>query len=215
MAEGKRITHVRKVYGYDDGSEGRSAKPNWTSLRFEMLAPEKDADDNFIVVDTRTINRDSAEKWDVAACALGHGYSQKIGDDLAGLAKKAKDDGATFDDERGYADYIAERIDAMLDTFQNGVWVSEAEGGSGAAQVTILFQALLEAYKNGGQELDESQQATLREKLKNEDFRKSAGDVPEVKAAMENIKAARAAERAQKAAAAAKGAKTDLGSLLG
>ncbi len=205
MATDKRITHVRKVYEYDDGSEGRSAKPNWTALRFEALAPEKDAEDNFIVLDQRRITREDAQKWETSDCAMGHGYSQKVGDDLAGLPKKAKEDGASFDDERGYADYAMERVDAMLDNFANGIWVTESEGGSGAGSVTILFTAICKAYENGGAPLDEEAQATIRQKLKDEEFRKNAAEVAEVKAVMEEIKAERAAERAKKAREAAQG----------
>lgn len=212
----KRITHVRKVYEYDDGSEGRSAKPNWTKLRFEALAPEKDGDDNFVVLDSRTIEREAALKWDIAPCAMGHGLSQKVGDDLAGLPKKAKEDGASFDPEKGYSEYAMERVDAMLDNFANGIWVTESEGGSGAGSVTILFTAICQAYEQGGAALDEDAQAELRGKLKDEEFRKAAAEVAEVKAAMEEIKAARAAERAKKAReAAADGGGEGLAGLMG
>lgn len=198
----KRITHARKVYEYADGTEGRSAKPNWTALRIECLAPTKDKDDNFVVLETRRITREDADSWDVAPCAMGHGYSQKLGDDLAGIAKKAKDDGAAFDKVRGYADYIAERLDAMIDNFRAGVWVSESEGG-GAASVTILFTAIVEAYADQDNALSDEKIAQLRERLKDEEYRKTASEVPEVKAKIEKIKADRAVERAKKAAEAA------------
>lgn len=194
-----RVTHVRKVYVYEDGAEGRSAKPGWKKLRFEMLAPNKDDDGNFVVVDTREITPDMFD-GEIVHCAAGHGLSQKIGDDLAGIDKKAANDGASFDPETGYAAYIGQRIDDMVDNLKNGVWVAEGEGSTGGGNVTILFEAIMRAFEEAGVDVSEEQKAGIREKLKDEQFRKNARARADVAMHVAEITAERAAARAKAAA---------------
>ena len=209
-----KLQHLRKVYTYANGETGRSAKPNWVTLTFELLGPKGKDDEAAPVVDKVVINHEDISQ-EIAACAVGHGMSQKIGDDQSGIAKKAKEDGVAYDKKRGYADYIKERIEAMLENFKAGVWVAEGESASGAGSVTILFEALCNVFANAGQELTDEQQVAVRGKLKDEEYRDSVKGRADVKAEIEKIKAARAAERAAKAAKAAEASEeSDLGALL-
>lgn len=213
MAEAKRVTHARKVYVYEDDTTGRSAKPNWKTLRFELIKPEKDAEGNLVVCDTVDIPRDTFLP-EILDCGAGHGLMQKIGDDLAGLATKAKADQFSPDPETGFAEYIKQRIADMLDNFAAGVWITESEGKSGA-NVTILLDAMMRAFSDSGMELSEEQVAGIREKLKDEKYRSDAQAMPAVKAYVEEIKLERAKERAKAAKEAAKDAgASDMSALI-
>lgn len=210
-----KMQHLRKKYVYENGESGRSAKPNWVKLVFELLGPKTDDDEPAPVVDTIEIERSEIGE-DIVACAIGHGISQKLGDDLAGIAKKAKAEGVSPDETRGYADFILERLNAMLENFAAGVWVAEGESASGAGSVTILLEAIVAAFKASGTELTEEQIAGVRLNLKDEAWRNQVKARADVAAQVEIIKAARAAERAKKAQEKAAAAETDdLASLVG
>lgn len=213
-----RTQLVRKVYVHEDGEEGRSAKPESKSLRFEFLAPQKDENDNPVVLDTRTIDLDAfiKEQPGIAHCAFGHGLSQKLGDGLAGIAGKAAKDDVSEDKERGFVDYALSLFDDALDNLQNGVWVAEGEGSSGSGNVTVLFEAIVAAFAKAGTDLTDEQRASVRGKLKDEQYRKDAKARSDVAAEVARITAERAAERAKKAAAKAKADKPedDLSSLV-
>lgn len=211
-----KTTLARKVYTYSDGETGRSAKPGWTKLTFELLAPEKDSDGNAIVLESVDVTPDMFPE-DIQWCAIGHGLSQKLGDNLAGIAgKAAKDEDAPdFDEERGYVDYAVILLSDAIDNLKNGVWVSESEGSSGPGSVTMLYEAIVAAFTEAGSELSEEQLANIRTKLKDEDYRKAAKANPSVDAKYKELAAKRAAERAKAAKAKAKDAGADLGSLIG
>lgn len=209
-----KMQHMRKVYTYEDGSTGQSAKPGWTKLTFNLYGSEKDENDKPIVVDSFDVSK--ADLPDaIKDCAIGHGVSQKMGDDQAGIATKAKAENVEPDPKTGYAGFIKGRLSDMMDNFANGVWVAEGEGSSGGGNVTILFEAIVSAFGDAGQELTDEQKATVRAKLQDEDYRKSARARPDVGMHVARITAERAAERAKAARKAAKDAGTsDMGDLL-
>lgn len=194
----ERTALLRKVYTYSDGETGRSVKPGATKLTFQFLAPEKDADDNVVVLETRDIDIAEfiASNAEMAFCATAHGLSQKLGDDLAGIAKKAAKDEVDPDKDRGYVDYATQRFDDMLDDILNGVWVAESEG-TGAAKTTMLFTAICNVLTAAGREFDE---ADIRTKLKDEEYRKNAKSNPQVASELRELERIRAEERAKKAA---------------
>lgn len=206
MAE--RTSILRKVYVYSDGSEGRSAKAGWTGLRFELLAPTKDAEGKPVVLDSITVEPGMFPK-ETLECAIGHGFAQKIGDDLAGIATKAgKEEPPVGEDPvRGFVDYAKDRIESMIENLKAGVWVEEGEGSTGAANVTILFEAIKAAKEKAGAAFDE---AATRKNLQDADYRKKASAVPAVKAEVERIKLERQTARAKEASKAAKESAGDL-----
>ena len=208
-----RKTHARKCFVYSDGSTGRSAKPGWSKLRFEMVAPDK-VNDDLVVVDTLDISPDvlgvTQEQWDalppMVQCAAGYGLSQKYGDDYAGIEDKAaKDDEApAYDKARGWADYIRMRVEASVEDTRNGIWVAESDGEGGGGNITMLFNAVLAAYDKAGKAIPEEKHAALRQKLADKEEAKKARGVPQVKAELERIKLERQQARQKEAAKAAK-----------
>lgn len=210
-----KLQHLRKKYVYDDGKSGRSAKPNWVKLVFELLGPKGEGEESAPVVDTFEVER-SALTEDIVSCAIGHGISQKMGDDLAGLPKKAKADGVEYDEKKGFSEYIAERLEDMVDNFAAGVWVAEGESASGSGSVTILLEAIVGAFAKVDTALTEEQIAGIRDNLKSEDWRNQVKERADVKAEIARITAERAAQRAQKAQAKlAEEGVGDLDALLG
>lgn len=205
-----RLQHVRKVYTYADGSTGRSAKPEWVKLTFEMLGPKGDDDETAPVVDTFDFVRDDIPQ-EIHWCSSGHGLSQKGGDDIAGIAKKAKESGYDYDPVRGYADCIKERLGNVYDNILAGIWVAEGESSSGAGNVTILLQAVMQVFENANRELSEDQIAAFRENLKDEEYRNELKARPDIDLQVRKILEERAAER--RAQAEAKLESTDVGSL--
>ncbi len=195
MAE-RKTTLVRKSYRFDDGTTGRSAKPTWKDLVFEILAPTKDENDNAVVLETISVARDQFPA-DLLVCAMGHGLSQKIGDDLAGIASKAAKEEPPFqpDPVRGYADYAYDRIAAMVENLVAGVWVEEGEGSSSATSVTILFEAIERVLVKAGKDITDANRAERREKLKDKTFRESVAKRPDVAEQVAAIKFERAQER--------------------
>lgn len=208
---------LRKVFVGTDGTEKRSAFNGWSVLRFDLLSPTKDADGKGVVIDTFSINR-SDVPTDMIECAAGHGLSQKLGDDLAGIAKKAEADNVSEDPTRGFVDYAKSRLTEAFENIKGGVWVEEGEGGAGAS-VTILLMAVQAAFVDAGSELTDEQIATVREKLKDETYRKAAASRPDVDLHVKRIRAERAAEAAKaaraKAKEAAKEGAADMSALLG
>lgn len=202
-----RTQVLRKVYVQKDGTEGRSAKPGWTHLRFELLAPAK-VEDKAVVLDSLTI-----AKADIPAtmqdCMIGHGLSQKLGDDLSGIeAKAAKEEPpVSADKDRGFVDYAKQRLTDAWDNIKAEVWVEEGEGGNGGTNITILLEAMKAAFADQGSPLSDEQVAEKLNKLKDADYRKKAASVPAVDAHVKRIRAERAAEAAKAARAKAKEAK--------
>lgn len=215
MAE-KKTALVRKVYTYADDTTGRSAKPGWKVLTFELLSPHRDAEENLVVLDRVEVSRDMFPA-EILECAIGHGLSQKIGDDLSGIATKAAKEEPPFvaDPERGFVEYAYDRIAAMVDNLKGGVWVEEGEGSTGASNVTILFEAIVHVLKASGKELTESDLAAVREKLKNKDYREGAKARPDVAAQVAAIQLERAKARHDAAKAKAKAeAPADMSELI-
>ena len=200
---------VRKSYlaavGTAEETAKRSAFPGWEVLRFEFLSPRKDANDNPIVVGTRDVQASTLPD-EIQWCSLGHGISQKLGDDLAGIAAKAakEEEPVSEDPEDGWAPYAMERFDYALENLIAGVWVSESEGSGGGASVTILLEAIVAAFADKGRELTEEEVSKLRLAVKDEDYRKKARERADVKAHMATIAAKRAEERRKKLAKEAK-----------
>ena len=214
-----RKTHARKVFVNSDGTETRSAKPDWETLRFEFLAPEK-VDDKFVVAGTFEASRAEIPE-DMISCAFGYGLSQKLGDYLAGLEKKAAalaDDGQlfTYHIATGWKDLMEHLLDEQWGNILEGVWVTESEGkGGGGGSVPILLQAIQAAYAGSGKPLTDKQVEGIRAKVKTEDGRKAFAEHPQIKVEYLRIQEQRAKDRAAAAAAkASEGGGADLGSLL-
>jgi len=211
---GQRTTHVRKWYEHQDGNRSRSAKPGWTALVFECVAPTKTEDGKFITVEEIRFPREEFPA-DILDCAAGHGLMQKYGDDLAGLADKADKDNAEFDAKRGYADYIRDRLSDMHADAKNGIWVEEGEGSSGGGNVTMLMEAILRTFAAAGVEVTAAQADALRGKLKETEYREKMRKRTDVARHLADIVAERAEERRMLAAKAAKAASEEfIASLL-
>ena len=142
---------------------------------------------------------------DMMDCAIGHGFMQKIGDDMAGIDKKALIDGISFDTKTGFSEYIADRISDMVENFTANVWVAEGEGATGGSNITILSQAIFATFAAAKQELDDDAKAKVMVRLQDEDYRKKAKLRPDIASHVAKITAYRAAERADAAAKKAKG----------
>jgi hypothetical protein len=215
---GTRQSHARKVFVYADGTEGRSAKPGWTHLKFEMFAPDKDEDDKPIVVDTFTIEA-GAYSDEMNQCAIGYGLSQKLGDAYANLDKKAKDREEDFDPETGYATTIRGILEEWNENLLAGVWITESEGTGGGASVTILSEAIFAAFEEAGMDVTDEVKAQVMQNLKDETYRAASKKLPAVDKHVKRITAERAVKRSEEAAAkaakAGKSAATDLAGLLG
>lgn len=211
-----KLSVMRKSYVYADGTVSRSAKADWTALRFDLFGAER-KDDKPVVVETVTFDR-SAFPADILACAAGHGLMQKLGDEAAGLAEKAKKDGFSFDAERGYADFVRDSLLApMIDNLTNGVWVEEGEGTSGAGNVVILAEAILRtmAETNPDFVIDDEAKSRMIARLANKEVREGAKARVDVAKHVAAITAERAAERAAKAAEKANAAPVTNGADLG
>lgn len=198
----------RKSYRYQDGTTSRSAKAGWTALVFELF-DGRDAEGKGIVAGT--IEFPKAELGsEVLECAMGHGLSQKLGDELAGIEAKrtkAAENGEAFETAAEFASYL---LTNMWDNLKSGVWVEEGEGGGAAGNVTLLFEAILAAFEKAGKPISEDKHPTLRKHLEDKTYRDDARSNPHVKAELSRIVAERAAERAKAAKAAAKTAAADL-----
>lgn len=205
-----RTQLVRKVYLDAEGESQRSAHKDAQVLRFEFLAPEKDAEDNAVVLEVRNVDLQGflAEHSDMAFCAMGHGLSQKLGDNLAGIAGKAAkaEPSVEPDPERGFVDFALELFDDALDNILSDVWVAEGEGSSGAGNVTILVQAIVAVLEANGREADV---AEIRGKVKDKDYREKAKANPHVAAEVRKLEQARAEERLKKAQEKAAEASTE------
>ena len=211
-----KMQRMRKSYRYANGETGRSAKADWTHLVFEILGvPTKDENDKNVypVVDTVEIPRGEIVA-ETQACAMGHGIMQKVGDTIADVVRVAAKDGVTEDPKTGFASLILETISDQIDNIKAGVWIEEREG-SGSQSVTLLFEAVVAAFSKAGTELTDEQSAGIREKLKDEEYRKKAKARADVAAEFARLQAERAAERAKTAAKKAKDADTgDLADLM-
>lgn len=202
-----RATHVRKVYVKGDETK-RSAFEGWEVLRFEMLAPEKDAEGNPVVIDTFDVSRGEVPQ-SIADCAFGHGISQKLGDNLAGIDKKVSAEGSElpgYDAQRGYANAIRALLEDQMEDLRNGIWVSEAEGGAGGGNVTILLEAVKAAFAKGGTELSDEQIAAFKTALADKEQAKAVKSNPAIAAEIARINKERADARAKEAAKRAKDA---------
>ena len=195
MAE--RNSVLRKYYVFADGTTRRSAKEGFTAIRFEVLNG-KDGEGKAIVAETIDFDP-SATSEAVRQCAMGHGFSQKIGDEVAGAPAKAEKAGETF----GPA-FVASLINDAMDNLRNGVWVEEGEGSSGAGNVTILFEAVKAAFEAAKKPIAEERLPELMKKLADKGERDKFKANPQVAAHLARITAERAAERAKKARDAAK-----------
>lgn len=203
-----RAQHIRKVYVNGDGETSRSAKPG-TVLRFEMFGTAKDDDGKPVVIDTFDVDVAKLGQ-DMLECAMRHGVSQKLGDNIAGIETKVtksqdtEDPLPTFDVETGYAPAIRAILESQWEDLAGGVWVSESEGGGGSGNVTMLLEAVQAAFAKEGQELSEKQVKAFREQLADKDAAKAIKSNPQVAAEYQAIQAKRAQERAKAAAAKAK-----------
>jgi len=208
-----RTQLLRAVYVYADGSEGRSAKPDAKALRFEFLAPEKDAEDNAVVLETRTIDLEefAREHAGMQHCSSAHGLRQKLGDNLAGIAGKAAKEEVDADPVRGFVDFALEIFDDSWDNILNDVWVAEGEGSSGGSNVTILLTAISRVLEAHGKEFTVEE---LRKKLQDADYRTKAKANPAVALEVRKIEQERAAARLAKAEEKAAAATTDADDLI-
>ena len=198
----ERTKILRKVYEYADGTEGRSAKPDATALRFELLAPNKDENDNFVILETRTYTWDQiSANADMNKCQSFHGFSKKVGDEIAGVAKQAVKAGVSPHADRGYVDFALEIVDdAAANILEAGVWITE-KAGSGAPRVTMVAEAIGLALTEAGKAFDP---ARILERLRTEpDYLASAKSNPHVLSHLEALKLQRQQERAKAAAMAA------------
>ena len=154
MADTPRNSVLRKCYVAPDGTTRRSAKAGFNILRFEVLNG-KDGENKPIVAQTIDFDPSSISE-DVRHCAMYHGFSQKIGDEVAGAPAKAEKAGETFG-----PDFVASLINDAIANLTAGVWVEEGEGSSGAGNVTILFEAVKAAFEAAKQPIPEEKHAAL------------------------------------------------------
>lgn len=203
--EKTRLRVINKLYVMPDGTTKNNAHPGWAALRFELFGFEKNADDKPKVDRVVNVTRDQFHA-DSVDCMFGHGGMQKIGDEAAGLEAKAKAAGFVPDAKSGYAAFVEELINDMVDNLANGIWTERGEGGDGSANVTILLEATLAALGEAGQDNGDAVRAFLLNSFKDKATRDQTGAIPAVAKHKAKILADRAVERAKKAAAAAKGA---------
>ena len=172
-------THLRKRYGYEAQTTVRSEKRKCPARVFVLISQVKNSDDELVVLDTVRVERDDFTD-EMIDCAVGHGFMQKIGDDMAGIDKKALTDGIAFDAKTGFSDYIADRIADMLENFGANVWVAEGEGATGGSNITILSQAIFATFAAAEQELDDEAKPNVMVRLQDEDYRKNAKSSPDI-----------------------------------
>lgn len=197
----KSPAHIRKVFEYADGTEGRSARADWVALRLETLAAPVEGEVDRQVVSTRTV-RSEEYSDELNRCALGYGHSEKWGNEVAGVVAKAKAAGFTPDPKTGYATFIEELWDDLHDEFLRGEWVQQRATGERAVNTTILLEAVEAVSVESGEEFD---RAAWAAKLKGDKaFAKTLAEKhAKIAAKVAEIKAQRATERAQAAIKAA------------
>jgi hypothetical protein len=201
-----KMQRIRRKYTYADGSTGTSAKPGTQGLVLEVLGmPTEDGNGKrqYPIVHTFTVDKSKLPE-SVIECAVWHGLSQKLGDANAEVAKTAKAEGVTEDPETGLADLTNETLSDMWDNLLQGVWVTESEGGSRGASVTILSEAIFAVLADAGHEVTDEVKAGVMQKLQDEDYRKASKARADVDYHMKRITAERAAARAKDAKAKAK-----------
>lgn len=202
-----RMNVLRKSYVFADGTTRRSAKEGATALRLEIL-DGKEEDGKTLKV-ANTIDFDPTKVNDaIRFCAMLHGFSQKIGDEVAGAQAKAEKAGETFG-----PDFVTGLISDAIDNLLGGVWVEEGEGSSGGSNITILFEAVLVAFAEAGSEIPDTSYSALRAKLADKAERDKFRASPEVASHVARITAERAAKRAAEAAAKAKAAQGQEGAV--
>lgn len=195
---------MRKSYVYADGTTSRSAKNDWTALRFEFF-DGVGSDGKPAVANTVDFSRGDFEK--VSGAAMGHGLAQKLGDEAAGYPAKAEKAHATADWQ-----FVKSLITDAADNLRNGVWVEEGEGSSGAGNVTILAEATARAYAEIGKPLSDGAKAKVISALANKEEREKARANALIAKHVRAIEKERADERARKAAEVDT---TDAGAALG
>lgn len=188
---------MKKVYTYADGTEGRSAKPGWTRINFQLISSVDE--DKKVTVD-RVISFEAGEFEKIRDCAIGHGLMQKIGDEVSGWRTKAEKAG-----KEPTLDFVESLIRDVADNLRAGVWVEEGEGNTGAGNVTILLDAIKAAYEKVGQPLSDEQITVFTAKLAEKAERDAIKAIPEVDVEVKRIIAERAQTRAKEAAKAMKG----------
>lgn len=108
-----RESKAKKVYIYEDGTEGRSAKPEATALQFRF--------ENGNVVEVKADQFPET----ILKCAAMHGIAQKVGD--------------TYNDAKSIDD-AQEECEKMIERLQDGIWVTEKKASG--PRIGVLVEAL-------------------------------------------------------------------------
>lgn len=121
-----------------------------------------------------------------------HGLSQRCGDSYAGVGKE-------FNDTTEAAAEARRRVERILDQLRQGEYGRVGGGGGGGPRLNLTVKALARAT---GHTVEEAQQVVEAAKAKDEnegtDMVKRLRQHPEVKQAMEQIKAEEAQAKAEK-----------------
>lgn len=184
MATRKAIAN--KFYVDSNGDKKNTAPEDTVEIGFDVYDPSgaKDAEDRPVVVKTITAKLKDFPK-SILTQSMAMGLLQKIGDAYAGKADEA-----------------TEIIETMIERLMEGDWVLTGKGGVGP-QPSMLLDAIIQVLASKGVAETDELRAKVKESIKTSEQKQEALNNPEVKAAFEQLKAAKAAERAAEAAKAA------------
>jgi hypothetical protein len=186
---------VRKFYVGPNGVVSRKPIADWTAVRFEYLAPTKDADGNAIVVTSTDFPRADLSE-DMVSMLAAFGIFHKVGDDLAGIAEKAKAAGVAEHKKHGFALYAQERGQDLWAQLRDGVWL---ESSTDAVGGNLLFLAIARAKEEAkGAELTMEDRQKIANMLSDEATAKALAADLDVKIYMETIKQEKAEARRRK-----------------
>lgn len=126
-----------------------------------------------------------------------HGLSQKIGDSYASV--------------KGIVDDAIENAESVYELLKNGEWSDRAEGVG--PRPSMVADAIAEALRKQGEEVDDTRLASIREKVKDKATREGALKNPLIKAVYEQMRLVKAQERTDAALKAAAEAPADANAL--
>ncbi len=178
MAEAEKQTRkqfCKKVYVSKGGGESRNASPDVDRLEFRFTGGE------VVTVKLADIGKGCG------IAAAWHGVAQKIGDSY----NKA----TTPDEAQDAAETMLERLTA-------NEWVRQGEGAG--PKTGVLVQAIVNALKAAGEEVDEARLQGIRDKVANKEGREGAMANATILAEYKTLQAAAAAARAKAATDKAK-----------
>ncbi len=178
-AKSKRQKRVDVEIGYDDGDTGKVVRADAATLQFTF-----NETDEVRTIDLTKIPEASR------LCAFVFGIRQKLQNTYASAAKEGIVAGI-------------EQFDSVLELLMAGNWVQEGE--KTGPRLTVILEAVIAAKANAGVEMTEKAVATLREKLKDKDFRDGVKANEFVEVEMKRIERERAEAREDAAREKAEG----------